>query len=107
MKNTIGDPKREINKAALLGTAIQGLSGLGGKNKDLIHSLGGALSGSSGASTNTGGTNQPGGLLQGLGGLLGGSTHGSTNAPGSGTNAPATNQSPVNSLLNLFGPKKK
>jgi uncharacterized protein involved in outer membrane biogenesis len=107
MKNTIGDPKREINKAALLGTAIQGLSGLGGKNKDLIHSLGGALAGSSGTSTNAGGTNQPGGLLQGLSGLLGGSTHASTNAPGSATNAPATNQSPVNSLLNLFGPKKK
>ena len=44
---------------------------------------------------------QASGLLQGVGGLLG------NNAPAA-TNAPATNPSPVNSLLNgLLGPRKK
>jgi len=44
---------------------------------------------------------QAGGLLQGVGGLLG-------NNASAATNAPATNPSPANNLLDgLFGPKKK
>jgi len=44
-----------------------------------------------------GGTNGSGGLLQGVGNLLQGGG-GKTNE--AGTNQPATNQSPVNNLLN-------
>ena len=45
--------------------------------------------------------------LQGLEGLLPGGSRGATNTA-TGTNQSATNQSPVNSLIDgLFGPKKK
>ena len=49
------------------------------------------------------------GAVQGLGGSLGGALGGLLGTKSAGTtNQPATNQSPVNSLLNgLFGPKKK
>jgi uncharacterized protein involved in outer membrane biogenesis len=106
MNGTVGEPKTEINKLALAGTAIQGLSGLGGRNSGLLQGIGSALTGTKSSGTNapSTGTNPPsgklGGLLQGLGGALGGSRSAPTNAPG-------TNQPPSGNLLNnLFGPKK-
>ena len=79
MRGTIGQPKSDINKVALAGTVFRGLSGI---------------------IPNTG---KGGNLMQGLGGLLGGGTPSTpnTNAP------PATNQSPVNNLLNQFFKPKK
>jgi len=82
LRGTVGQPKSDINKIALAGTVFRGIGGVlpnSGKN---------------------------GNLIQGLGGLLGGgkSSAPQTNAPPS---QPATNQSPVNNLLNqLFKPKK-
>jgi hypothetical protein len=108
MRRTIGDPKPDINKTAILGTALQGISGLTGQNKGLVQSIGNALTGSSGQNTNAGTNlpgNKPGGLLQGLQGILGGSTN---VPPAAATNAPNTNQSPIGNLLNgLLVPKKK
>ena len=109
-KGTLGDPKVDINKLALLGGVLQGASGLAGKNSGLLQGLGSVLGGGSGGATgtnaNTNTTSKSGGLLQGLGGILGGGAP-STNVP-TATNAPATNQTPVGNLLNnLFGPKKK
>jgi hypothetical protein len=111
VKGTLGDPKPEINKMALLGTALRGVSGLAGKNSGLLQGLGNALTGGS-SGTNAASTNQAagkGGLLQGLGGLLGGGATASTNAPpGASTNPPATNTSPVGNLLNnLLKPRKQ
>src|SRR6185369_466771 len=113
MKGSLGDPKKEINYRAFAGSALQGLSGLAGKNSGLLQGLGSALSGGStaapgtnqpGASTNRP-ANNPGGLVQGL---LGGPQPTATNAPGVTNAAPATNQSPVDNLLNnLLKPKKK
>ena len=83
---TIGDPKEKINKAALLGTALQQLGGNIPVNK------------------------QTGNLIQGLGGLLTGrQTTTTTNAaPNTTTNQPPAPQSPVNNLLDqLLKPKKK
>jgi uncharacterized protein involved in outer membrane biogenesis len=114
VKGTVGVPKTEIDKKALLGTALQQwggkIPGVDQKTGSLIQGLGNMLSGHSQSSTNApSGTNQStksGNSLQSLGGLLGGATT-STNAPVS-TNAPGTNQDPVGSLLNqLLGPKKK
>ena len=85
MKGTVGDPKSEINKVALAGTAFK--------------TIGGVVSGFGGKS---------GGLIKGVGDLLTG-TRSTTNAqPATGTNQPEANQSPVNDLLNqLLRPKKK
>jgi len=74
-KGTLGDPRPSINAMAFGKDVIQRfVPGLGG-----------------------GGTNGSGGLLQGVGNLLQGGG-GKTNE--AGTNQPATNQSPVNNLLN-------
>ena len=85
MKGTVGDPKSEINKVALAGTAFKTIGGV-------VESLGG----------------KSGSTIKGLGDLLTG-TRSATNAPPTtGTNQPATNQSPVNDILNqLLKPKKK
>jgi uncharacterized protein involved in outer membrane biogenesis len=85
MKGTVGDPKTDINKVALAGTAFK--------------TIGGVVSGLGGKS---------GGLIKGVGDLLTG-TRSATNAPPTtGTNQPATSQSPVNDILNqLLKPKKK
>jgi hypothetical protein len=77
-------------KAGQAGGALQGLSNL----------LSGGTNTTSNASTNQVG-GKAGALLQGIGGLL-------NNSAPAATNASATNQTPVNNLLNgLFGPKKK
>jgi len=77
---TLGKNAPTINYRALLPSAGSILQGMGGK------------------------AGQAGGLLQGLGGIIGG---GNTNAPAN-ANTPATNQNPVNNLLDdFFGPKKK
>jgi hypothetical protein len=79
---TVGDPKPKLDKAALVKATVQAIV------PDLI-----------------GGTNSPGNLLQGIGGLLQG---GGATTNQLGTNQPAaTNQAPVNNLLNrLLGPGK-
>jgi hypothetical protein len=99
---TVGEPKSQINKLALISLAAKGLSGsgIGGTAGSIIQGLGFGAAG-----TNTAGqsTNKVGSLLQGLGGILGGTT--ATNA--ATTNQPATNQ-PLNNLLNdLLNSKKK
>jgi hypothetical protein len=117
VKGTVGAPKTDINKLALVGTALEQLGGkipgVDQKTGSLLQGLGGMLTGQKSTDTNapaTAGTNQPaprsGSLLQGLGGLLGGAAVTTTN--GLGTNAPATNASPTGDLLNqLFKPRKK
>jgi hypothetical protein len=109
---TVGDPKAQINKLALIALAAKGLggslSGVGGTAGNILQGLE-ALGGDTGASgTNSAGasTNKVGNLLQGLGGILGGNTPAATNAPGAKA---ATNQPPpLNNLLNdLLAPKKK
>ena len=104
MKGTLGNSRADINKIALAGAVLQGVGGKSGQVGGALQGLGSLLSG--GANTNSSSsTNQSGGrasgLLQGLGGVL-------KNSTPAATNAPATNQSPVNSLINgLFGPKKR
>jgi hypothetical protein len=82
MRGTIGQPKSDINKVALAGTVFRGISSLVPSN------------------------GKTGNLIQGLGGLFGGGTSpaGNTNAP---PKQPATNQSPVDNLLNQFLKPKK
>lgn len=99
---TVGNPKAQINKLALLGLAAKGLGGTAGS---IMQSLG-ALGGTGATGTNASGanTNRANNLLQGLGGILGGNAPANTNAPGT---PPATNQAPLNNLLNdLFKPRK-
>ncbi|HLH52648.1 MAG TPA: AsmA family protein [Verrucomicrobiae bacterium] len=109
---TIGEPKAQVNKLALLSLAAKGIGGalpIGGTAGNLIQGLG-ALGGNAGSGTNAASSsNKVGGLLQGLGGLLGGKPQ-PTNSPSQPsqqpTNQPPQNQ-PVNNLLNdLFKPKK-
>jgi hypothetical protein len=103
MKGTLGNSKTDINKVALVSAVLQGVGGNAGKAGGALQGLSGLLSGGTTNPSSTS-TNQPGGkaagLLQGLGGYL------NNNAPAA-TNAPATNQTPANKLLDgLFGPKK-
>jgi hypothetical protein len=121
VKGTVGNPKTDINKMALLGSALEQLGGnipgVDQKTGNLIKGLGGMLTGPKAQvespSNAPQATNQaqPGSGLPGvLGGLLGGQqTSPSTNrAPAAVTNTPQTNASPVGNLLNnLLGPKKK
>ena len=100
MKGTLGNSKPEINPIALASAVLQGRGGSAGQAGGALQSFGSLLSGST--NTNNPGTNQSGGkaggLLQGIGSLLG-------NTP---TNAPVTNRSPADNLLDgLFGPRKK
>jgi len=108
MKGTIGKPEAAINKLALVGTALTGVGGSIQGAGGILQEVGGLLTGRprgatnapSGTATNAP-TNSVSGLLQGLGGLLRQDAAGTTNQP-------ATNQSPVNSLLDgLLGPRKK
>jgi hypothetical protein len=104
MKGTLGNSKADINKVALTSAVLQGMGGKAGQAGGALQSLSSLLSGGTNAPSNTG-TNQPGGkadgLLQGIGGLLG-------TSPSGASNAPATNQAPVDSLIKgLFRPKKK
>ncbi|HYV28721.1 MAG TPA: AsmA family protein, partial [Candidatus Eisenbacteria bacterium] len=81
LKGTVGEPKNDINKLALLGMAAKGITGI---------------------APNLGG--KAGNLLQGLGGLVPGQSSSNTNAS---TNQPASSQSPANDILNLFKKPKK
>lgn len=117
---TVGQPKPDINYGALAGTALQQFGGkIPGVDKNtsnLIQGLGSVLSGRGSAGTNApanpvpAGTNAPAQGKSGLGGLdrFLGSALGVTNAPAAGTNTvPATNQSPVGSVLDqLLRPRK-
>jgi len=77
MRGTVGNPKNDISKVALLKIAAKGITG--------------AFSGG----TLTGGKTNS--ILQGLTEILSGSRPAATNV---GTNQPATNQPPLNNLLN-------
>lgn len=128
IRGTMGEPKSDINYAALAGTALQQLGGkipgVDEKTSNLIQGLGGMLSNRGAAATNAApagtnavpaGTNAPAGSRSPLGGLerilgpvLGTTNAPSTNAPtGATTNAPATNQSPVGSLLDQLLKQRK
>ncbi len=107
IRGTIGEPKTDINKAALLGAVAKSLGGVlpSGEGGNLLQGLGSLLT--KPAATNAPGapaqTNHTGNLLQGLGGLLGAPAPAATNSPPA-----ATNQTPVGNLLNqLLGPKKR
>jgi len=92
MKGTVGDPKNDINKLALLKIGAKAGLGVasqfGGGSSNLLKGVEGIFGGSH--NTNSQGTNQPadktGGLLRGLGGALSGAL--------GHTNAPATNKPP-------------
>ncbi len=87
LKGTVGQPKNDINKLALLGMAAKGVTTA---VPDLV-----------------GG--KAGGVLKGLQGLLPGQAPANTNtATNTATNQPPQTQSPVNDLLNnLFKKPKK
>ena len=78
---TVGAPKPNFNKEAI--------------GKSLIKSLVPGLTGG-------GGTNGSGNLLQGVGNLLNGGRANTNHPSQSTTNQPATNQAPLNNLLNRF-----
>jgi uncharacterized protein involved in outer membrane biogenesis len=104
MKGTLGNSKADINKVALTSAVLQGMGGKAGQAGGALQGLSSLLSRGTNATSNAT-TNQSGGkaggLLQGIEGLLG-------NSPPGATNAPATNQAPVDSLIKgLFRPKKK
>jgi hypothetical protein len=111
MRGTVGKPDTKINTKILASALLKGaanIPGLGDKTSGILQGLGGMLGGGSGTNTPDGTTNPPGGGVRGLLEGLGGAGAAQTNAtPKSGTNAPATNQSPVNSLLDqLLKPRK-
>jgi uncharacterized protein involved in outer membrane biogenesis len=107
MKGTVGKPKNDINKTALLKLTAKALTGnlnLGGKGGNVLQGLNGILgnsSGNSAADSNAPPVNSKNSsVLKGLGGLL--------NSGSSNTNS-ATNdnkQAPVNNLLNGLFRKK-
>jgi hypothetical protein len=104
MKGTLGSSKADINYGALASAVLQGVGGNAGQAGGALQSLSSLLSGGtntiSNSSTNQSG-GRAGGLLQGISGLV-------SNSVPAATNAPATNQSPVNDLIDgFFGPKKK
>ncbi|HTL58113.1 MAG TPA: AsmA family protein [Candidatus Limnocylindrales bacterium] len=80
MRGTVGNPKADINKVALLGSVVRGLGGVIPSNS------------------------KSGNLIQGLSGILGGGTSTNTNAA---PKQASTNQSPVGNLLNQFLKPKK
>jgi hypothetical protein len=91
---TLGDPKRNYDKAALATAALSAIGGKAGQAGNALQNLGSMFGG--GSSTNASGTNQTsvkGNLVKGLGSFLGG-----TNS----TNPPATNKSNLGGLKNLF-----
>jgi len=97
IQGTLGNPKQQINKSALIGTALQqlggNLPGVNQKTGNLLQGLGAALGGQTAGTNSIGSTNSgAGSLLQGLGGLIGTKT--TTNST-----SLTTNQSPVGGLL--------
>jgi hypothetical protein len=82
MKGTLGAPKEDINKVALAGVTLKGISSV-------------VPAGS-----------KAGQVLGGIGGILGARSTASTNPP-SGANTNQPGQSPVNELLDLFKKPKK
>jgi hypothetical protein len=104
IKGTIGDPRSDINKTALLGAALKEAAALGigsEKTEKVLGTLGNVLTGEKG--TNSTGTNASpgGGLLKGLGGLLNPNASAATN----GTNNASTNANanPAAGLLQSLG----
>jgi hypothetical protein len=109
---TVGNPKAQVNKLALISLAAKGIGGaipIGGTAGNLIQGL--SNLGGAGAGTNQS-TNKTSNLLQGLGALLG-SSPANTNSAGTNANTatnqpPANQQQPINNLLNdLLKPKEK
>ena len=104
MKGTLGNSKADVDKVALVKAVLQGVGGKSGQAGGALQSLSGLFSGSTNAPSSTN-TNQPGGKA---GGLLNDVNSFLGNRAPAATNAPATNQSPANKLLDgLFGPRKK
>jgi hypothetical protein len=108
---TVGNPKPDVNKAALIKLAAQSIGGslhVGGTAGSIMQGLG--LGGGKTASGTNAQASPSGNVLQGLGGLLGGATApANTNNTPPGTNsapAPAPQQ-PLNNLLNNFLKPKK
>jgi hypothetical protein len=104
---TVGVPKAQVNKLALLSLAAKGLGGslpIGGTAGSILQ----GLTGNSGTNANQPSSKQ-GNVLQGLGNLLGGNQSPNTNnPPPAGTNpAPPSQQKPLNNLLNNFLKPKK
>ncbi len=111
---TLGEPKTDINKLALAGTALQQfggkIPGVDPKTGNLIQNLGGMLTGrpagggatnaAAATATNVPSQAAPANVIQGLSGLLGGGRP-ATNAPGA-TNAPATNRPPPPNPLDFL-----
>jgi hypothetical protein len=85
VKGTLGSPKTDINKLALLGTFAREAAAFGLGNQKAEQALGavGSLLTGQPAGTNASGTNTTGNLIQGLNGLL---AKQPTNAASPGTN---------------------
>jgi hypothetical protein len=104
MKGTLGNSKADIDKVALAKAVLQGVGGKAGQAGGALQGLSNLFSGGTNAPSSTS-TNQPGGKA---GGLLNDVNSFLGNRAPAATNAPATNQSPANRLLDgLFGPRKK
>jgi hypothetical protein len=104
MKGTLGNSKADVDKVALVKAVLQGVGGKSSQAGGALQSLSGLFSGITNAPSSTS-TNQPGGKA---GGLLNDVNSFLGNRAPAATNAPATNQSPANRLLDgLFGPRKK
>ena len=104
MKGTVGAAKSDVNYAVLTTAALKAVGGKAGQVGGLLESLSNLKSGGTNTAT-IGSTNASGNkasdLLKGVSSFLG-------NSASASTNAAATNQSPVNSLMNgLCGTKKK
>jgi len=105
LTGTVGKPQADkLTALTGIGSAIPGVGGI-------VKEVGGLFTRQSSGTTNAAtasGTNSAGGKAGGLFQSLGALVRESTAGANAQTNQPATNQSPVNSLLDGFlGPKKK
>ncbi len=105
VRGTLGKSEAGVDKIALLSGVLQATGGKAGQVGELIQGSlrsllpAGTNTSSNGSTTRSG--SGVGGLLQGIGAILGQGTPAATNAP-------ATNQSPVNDLLRgILEPKQK
>lgn len=109
---TIGDPKPDVKTMVLVKLAATGIGGalphIGGTAGNLMQGLGILGGGNAGTGTNANqSTNKGGSLLHDLGGLLGGNAAANTNANPQTNQPPASQQQPLNNLLNNFLRPKK
>jgi hypothetical protein len=87
IKGTLGEPKPDINKLALVGSALQisgsGIPGVDDKTSGMLRNIGGVLTGNTGTNTAAGTNQSSQNVLQSLGNILGGQ---GTNQPSGSTN---------------------